>query len=166
MSFRDTLRRAARFSVCRDYRYTLERYWNPALPICVFLLLNPSKATHLIDDPTNVRGMTFANAWGCGTCIFTNLYAWRTPKPAEMKKAADPVGPLNDQYILHWARRADILVAAWGTHGTHLARNVAVLNLLKEHGLDDKLQCLDITKGGHPKHPLYIKGNTKLRAYA
>lgn len=153
--------RAAIFSPDRVYRYTLERTWDESLPTVVFVLLNPSTADETVDDPTNVRGMNFARDWECGQCVFVNLFAWRTPSPKVMKKADCPIGPDNDKWIKHWADRADILVAAWGTHGAHRNRNRAVLRLLDGY----PLQCFEKTKGGHPKHPLYLKGDSVLESY-
>lgn len=157
----DEIIRSAQFSKCRLYRYTLERVWDADLPTCVFILLNPSTATELVDDPTNRRGMGFARKWGCGTCVFVNLFAFRTPKPKEMKAAADPVGSLNNRWIKSWSVLADILVAAWGTHGTYRGRDREVLKLLAPH----KIMCFGKTKHGHPKHPLYLRSDTKLEVF-
>jgi len=157
----EEVERGARFSDCRTYRYTLEREWNSERPICVFILLNPSIADAFVDDPTNRRGMGFARKWKCGMCIFVNLFAFRTPNPKEMKSVADPVGPDNNEWIKHWARSANILVAAWGTHGTHLGRDRQVLSLLTGY----KIMCLGKTKHGHPRHPLYLRSDTELEVF-
>ncbi len=71
-----------------------------------------------------------------------------------MRKAADPVGPGNDAAILEGAAWADQIIAAWGTHGTHLARGPQTEALLRQTG--KPLYALGISKHGHPKHPLYI----------
>ena len=44
--------------------------------------------------------------------------------------AADPVGPANDAAISDSCDWADQIVAAWGTHGAHLARGPHVARLL------------------------------------
>jgi hypothetical protein len=41
-------------------------------------------------------------------------------------------------------------VAAWGTHGRLLDRSSTVRSLLAN------LDCLGTTKGGEPRHPLYV----------
>ena len=84
----EDMRRGATFSHCRGWRYTLDRFWDDALPRILFILLNPSNADAFRDDPTNTRGINFAKAWGFGACIFANLFAFRTPRPALMKVAA------------------------------------------------------------------------------
>ena len=116
MSDKDNNLRRAKLSRCGTYRYTLERTWDKSLPTCVFVLLNPSTADATDDDNTIRRGMAFSRAWGCGRCIFVNLFAYRTPHPKELKATGCPIGPKNDRWITHWAKRAKILVAAWGAH--------------------------------------------------
>lgn len=153
--------RAADFSVCRTWRYTLRRYWDEARPRLLMVLLNPSDADEFRDDPTNVRGIGFACAFGFGSLVFANEFAFRTPKPAVMKKAADPVGPDNDEWILKEAKAADQIVVAWGTHGGFNGRDKQVLELLREFDL----YCFGRTKHGFPKHPLYLKKYTSLERF-
>lgn len=159
----DGIRRGAVFSPCRRYRYTLERKWDDVLPMILFVLLNPSTADAKKDDNTNKRGMSFARAWGYGECVFVNLFAFRTSKPAEMKKAEDPIGPMNDAILFEWRRRSDTIVLAWGIHGPHLGRDREVLKLFKNHKRG--LFTLGLTKDGHPKHPLYLPKTTKLQVW-
>ena len=83
--------RAADFSPCKTWRYTLRRTWDEKKPRLLWILLNPSIADETRDDPTNRRGMRFAHSWGYGSLVFCNLFAFRTPEPAEMKKANDPI---------------------------------------------------------------------------
>jgi hypothetical protein len=45
---------------------------------------------------------------------------------------------------------------AWGVHGRHLKRDITVRALISN------MQCLGLTKDGHPKHPLYVKADTQL----
>jgi len=161
MSNPSQLDRGATFSTCLKYRYTLTRIWDLDLPACVFILLNPSTADAFVDDPTNRRGMNFARKWACGTCVFVNLFAFRTPSPKKMKIVSDPVGPANDYWIKLWAKRANILIAAWGTNGAYRGRNIQVMKLLKGF----KIMCLGTTKYGHPKHPLYLRGDTELQHF-
>lgn len=157
----DGIRRGAAFSPCGTWRYTLDRDWDASLPGILFVLLNPSTADAEKDDKTNTRGIRFAKAWGFGSCIFVNLFAFRTPKPEVMKAAADPIGPDNDDFILFQARMANVIVVAWGNDGTFMGRDQAVLDLLKEFNLF----CMGCTKGGHPKHPLYLRNDIQLEGY-
>ena len=139
------------FSPCRAYRYTLWREWIGGEGYAMFVGLNPSTADETQDDPTIRRCIAFAKAWGYAGLCMTNLFAFRATAPKVMKAAADPVGPENDRYLLALASRAGVVVAAWGANGTHLGRSSEVLKLLP------KLQCLSLTKDGHPGHPLYLR---------
>jgi hypothetical protein len=103
--------------------------------------------------------MRFAHAWGYGGMVMANLFAFRATEPADMKAAADPVGPENDRHILYLAQDSGITVAAWGVHGDYRSRARAVVELLRGHKI--MLHCLGTTKEGFPKHPLYLPKITK-----
>ena len=142
------------YSDCERYRYSLTRVWDEAGKRVTFVMLNPSTATEVQNDPTVERCERRARALGYGAFCVTNIFAWRDTDPRAMRAATDPVGPANDQAILDAADWADDVVAAWGTHGAHMARGPAVATLLREAG--HALSHLGLSKEGHPKHPLYI----------
>lgn len=142
------------YSDCERYRYSLTRVWDPAGQRVNFVMLNPSKATEVQNDPTIERCERRARALGFGGFCATNIFAWRETEPKKMRAAADPVGPDNDAALLQAADWADQIIAAWGTHGEHRARGPEVEALLRAHG--HALHQLGISKAGHPKHPLYI----------
>ena len=85
-------------SDCGKYRYRLTRKWGYGRP-CGFIMLNPSTADALHDDPTIRRCVGFAKAWGCGALIVVNLFAVRATSPREMMRADDPVGPENKEHV-------------------------------------------------------------------
>lgn len=142
------------YSDCERYRYALTRIWDPAGRKALFVMLNPSTATEVQNDPTVERCERRARTLGFGAFQVTNIFAWRDTDPKKMRAAADPVGPANDAAILDGAEWADQIVCAWGSHGEHLARGAHVEHLLRQTGLP--LFHLGLTKHGHPKHPLYI----------
>ena len=142
------------YSDCEQYRYTLTRIWEPAGEKALFVMLNPSTATERQNDPTVERCERRARALGFGSFRVCNIFAWRETDPAKMRRAPDPVGPGNDDAITEGCFWADRIVCAWGTHGGHLDRGTAVERLMRATGRD--LFHLGLTKGGHPKHPLYI----------
>ncbi len=142
------------YSDCERYRYSLTRVWDPAGRKALFVMLNPSTATEVQNDPTVERCERRARTLGFGAFRVTNIFAWRDTDPRKMRAARDPVGPDNDHAILDGADWADQIVAAWGTHGSHLGRGPDVERLLRNTGLP--LFHLGLTKDGHPKHPLYI----------
>lgn len=135
-----------------DYRYSLTRAWDPALPTITFVLLNPSTADEAQLDPTLRRCVGFAKREGYGGMVILNLYAFRTKSPKLMLAATDPVGPDNDRVL---AAASGTVVAGWGTNADP-ARVTKALTLLP------RLHALAVTKDGHPQHPLYVPGNAPL----
>ena len=120
----------------------------------MFVMLNPSTATEVQNDPTVERCERRARALGFGGFRVTNIFAWRDTDPRNMRAAAEPIGAHNDALIVEGAAWADTVIAAWGTHGAHLDRGAAVTHLLRETG--QPLFHLGLSKHGHPKHPLYL----------
>ncbi|HZS68035.1 MAG TPA: DUF1643 domain-containing protein [Burkholderiales bacterium] len=145
------------FSRCRRWRYLLWRRWDAARPIANFLMLNPSTADEYRLDPSCTRARRYAERWGFGALIVTNLFGWRATDPAAMKAAHEPVGRANDRAILAAARESGIVVCAWGNHGAHRERSARVLELLRTAGI--RLHALRITGAGEPAHPLYLRQN-------
>jgi hypothetical protein len=144
----------ATFSACRRWRYLLWRRWDDAKPAANFLMLNPSTADEQRLDPSCSRARDFAERWGYGALIVTNLFAWRATDPTLMKQVAEPVGGGNNRAILRAAREAGVVVCAWGNHGAHLGRAAIVAANLRGAGLP--LTALRITAQGQPAHPLYL----------
>jgi hypothetical protein len=116
------------------------------------VLLNPSVADALRDDPTLARCMARARGWGFGALRMVNLFAWRATDPAALPGAEDPVGPENDAALLRGARWADMILCGWGAGGVLAGRDAAVLRLLGRR----RLWHLGLTAGGQPRHPLYV----------
>jgi hypothetical protein len=144
----------AEYSDCEAYRYTLTRVWNPDGPRAAFVMLNPSTATEVQNDPTVERCERRARTLGFGAFRVLNIFAFRATDPRDMRAAADPVGPGNDAAILGALPWADRVICAWGTHGAHLDRGPRVAAMLRAAGAP--LWHLGLSKAGHPKHPLYI----------
>jgi len=142
------------YSDCERYRYMLTRTWAPGGRRALFVMLNPSTATEVQNDPTVERCERRARALGFGAFRVTNIFAWRDTDPKKMRAALDPVGPQNDAAIVESTGWADQIICAWGAHGAHLGRGDAVEALLRSTGRP--LYHLGLTKAGHPKHPLYI----------
>jgi hypothetical protein len=120
-------------------------------------MLNPSTADAFQLDPTNRRCVGFAQTWGFGALVTTNIFAFRSTNPAGLRTANDAVGPENNKIIVAAAKNADLVIAAWGTHGELQDRNNAVRGMLTEAGIE--LHKLRLTKAGHPGHPLYVAGD-------
>jgi hypothetical protein len=86
----------------------------------------------------------------------TTLFAFRATDPRDMKAEPFPIGGHeNDLALRSLSESAGIVIAAWGVHGTHLDRASDVVKMIPN------LQCLGLSKDGHPRHPLYLKADCK-----
>jgi hypothetical protein len=146
----------ALFSPCQRYRYMLTRgeSASKATGSLGVVMLNPSTADAFEDDPTITRLRGFAARWGFDRLIVANLFAFRSPNPRDLKTAADPVGPLNDQ-ALQWLLGSSVVetvLAAWGAAPIAASRAAAVCRIAAEAGVE--LACLRISDGGAPMHPM------------
>lgn len=151
---KDDAASTANYSDCERYRYDLTRIWDTEGQRVAFVMLNPSTATEVQNDPTVERCERRARTLEYGAFRVCNIFAWRDTDPKKMRKAKDPVGPHNDHAITDACNWADCVVCAWGTHGEHLQRGPQVEVLMRATG--KPLYHLGLSKAGHPKHPLYI----------
>lgn len=154
--------RGAEFSECRTYRYSLWRRWrwDGNASQVMFIGLNPSTADEIENDPTIRRCIGFAKSWGYSSLLMMNAYAFRATDPKEMKSAIDPIGPGNDEAFLVRRDQCGLIIAAWGVHCSS-EREAAICRLI---GRD--VHCLGKTKDGRPKHPLYLRADTKPELFA
>jgi hypothetical protein len=155
-------------SADKEYRYTLWRNWSdqlfdkPKAGYVNWIMLNPSTADATHDDPTIRRCIGFTKALGFSELCVTNLFAYRATAPDELRRVADPVGILNDKYLVEMALGSALKVCAWGNLGDKRAREVLAL-FEAEH--IHNLTCLGLTKNGEPKHPLYVHASTVFGLY-
>lgn len=156
-----TVEKRALISDCGAYRYWLTRKWGPGHDMR-FIMLNPSVADADIDDPTIRRCMSFAKREGYGGIIVCNLFALRSTDPSALAGGEDPVGPDNGKWIQELVDKCHLLptVAAWGAHPFATDRAEAVKAMFAK--VAGPLWCLGKTQAGHPRHPLYVKGDQPL----
>lgn len=145
------MKRSAEISDCGKFRWWLQRRWSDG-PLVCFVMLNPSVADGLIDDPTIRRCIGFAQAWGFGGLSVRNLYPFRATKPRYLKlamKTIDVAGGERGANELRAARSADLVIAAWGANATDEGqrRGIALTH-------PAPLWCLGKTQDGRPLHPL------------
>lgn len=157
------LERDAVISDCGLFRYLLRRTWDHSRPRLLYVMLNPSTADAEIDDATIRSCIRLAKGIDYGSFEVVNLFALRATDPAELEKAADPVGPRNDLCIEAAIARCDMAVCAWGAHPIAIRRSGHVRQMIRSQR--PAVFCLGKTKAGSPKHPLYIKSGTPLETY-
>lgn len=121
----------------------------------VFLMLNPSTADAFKHDPTVGECIKRARAIGADVLEVVNLFALRSPHPADLKKCAAGYrgdDELNNRAIVEACTGAECVIAAWGNHGALGGRDQIVRKLLADRGIE--LHHLGLTDGFFPKHPL------------
>jgi hypothetical protein len=158
-------------SDCGAYRFRLWREWDRSRPTLAFLMLNPSTADHLTDDPTITRCMSRAVAGNFGRLEVANLFPLRATDPDELLTHPDPLclqrrGSITaDGAILDAIDRAHTTICAWGAHAAAAPRAAEVMRLLGMAGMRTRLYHLGLNKDGSPKHPLYIAASTRPKPF-
>lgn len=152
-----------------DYRYSLDRHWGEdeaSTRILHLLMLNPSTADGLEDDPTIRRCIGFARGLGYDGLKVVNLFALRSTDPRGLRPHADPIGPRNDEILATCmdSLAGSYMVAAWGSEAFAIGRARQVHEMAVARGV--ALKTWKTTKAGHPGHPLYIRGDAVLMDWA
>lgn len=172
---------SAILSPCERYRYTLVRVVRPDVvdmgsvwKRLLYIGANPSTATADAPDNTVRRAVGFTLSFNIFSSFeIVNPLALRTPEPDDVMDALaggeDVVGPENDEHILAAARRAALVICAWGSalrtkHPVVRKRLEHVIALLHQH--HRKLYQLgDGTNDGQPRHLLMLKGGLEPRLW-
>jgi hypothetical protein len=84
-----------------EYRYRLERDVKPSGFSVSIIMVNPSTADAINNDPTIKKLIGFGERLGWQKFIVANLFAFRATDVNELKSASDPIGPLNDGHPFH-----------------------------------------------------------------
>jgi len=151
--------KSAEISECGQYRWWLRRSWvrrdSETKTVC-FVMLNPSVADGIVDDPTIRRCIGFTRSWGYSVLSVRNLFPFRATEPRSLLTATEPTGGERGDVELMAAKTADLVIAAWGSW-VPFGRDLVALRML--NGKD--LHCLGTTKSGSPRHPLYVKGDVE-----
>jgi hypothetical protein len=143
------------------YRYELSRVWDEKLPILLVVMMNPSTANPLVDDPSVAKCRRYAEAWGFGTLLVGNTFAYRATDKRRLLEVSDPVGPENDCHLLKMSNRAQTILFAFGQpHKSLRSRGPEVARLLSNNGRR-KIHALRLSNDGTPCHPLYLPGSLK-----
>lgn len=142
------------YSPCERYRYALTRRWSEDSPRLLYIMLNPSTATEVSNDPTIERCERRARHLGYGAFRVANLFALRETSPIRLRQARHPVGPDNLEEIAKALDWTDDVLCAWGIHGANQGQDAVTSGLLSECG--KPVLALGVSKDGHPRHPLYL----------
>lgn len=151
------------------YRYRLERRWGPdGSKAAIWVLLNPSTATHDVDDPTIRRCIGYSKRWGYDGLVILNLFGIRSTNPSAIyhRSLEDSIGPGNDYVIAETIEQNPGRVfCGWGAHGGRAhRRGESVLEIIL--GAGGIPHALALTQMLEPRHPLYLRADLEPFAYA
>lgn len=167
------------------YRYTLSRDWCPGRRV-LWVLLNPSTADALKDDPTVNKCRGFTQQWRdtergedvrFGGLVVVNLFAYRATDPDNLTIAqgrlVDIVGADNDRFIREaFDRDIGRVIVGWGANyingATARRARTALANLWAECDARNlqAVRALGVNQDGSPKHPLYIAYSAAPQVFA
>tara|TARA_B100000161_G_scaffold44518_1_gene27767 strand:+ start:61 stop:522 length:462 start_codon:yes stop_codon:yes gene_type:complete len=147
--------RSADISNDKKDRFSLSRIWDSKKPKALYIMLNPSYADNESDDPTIRRLIFFSKKFKLGGFYVTNLFTQITPYPKELNMDNNSKKK-NLKIISELIKKSDLIVYAWG----NLVSEPIELRKLIESPL-----CFGINKNGTPKHPLYLRSDTKLQDF-
>lgn len=153
------------------FRYSLTRSWTTNIKpseSVTFVMLNPSTADANNDDPTIRRCVNFAKSWGFTTLYVVNLFAFRATDPKILQEASnyhvgDPFNARTQRLIF---AQSEQVVCAWGANPV-VRKWDALVEAVQSRIWDSVLQpmCLELTKEGYPRHPLYVRKDIVFSPY-
>lgn len=141
----------AKFSEDERCRFALGRDFDGQAHkgLVLYVGLNPSKAGADVDDMTVVKGQGFARRrFDAGGTMHGNAYPFITTKPDDLVVGTETELKENDQWLLTMARKARVVVFAWGAFRGHEDRFRTVVRLLEPFSPIS----FGTTKDGFPKH--------------
>lgn len=150
----------ADFNDLGNHRYSLTRGWlrlDQEANIAMAIGLNPSTANAAKDDPTIRRICSLLDANGYNMLYMVNLFSYITPYPEELQRVATCKYD-EKQCKKIWAHFRDAsrdVIFAWGNFDT-VGRDQLAIKMFPS------ALCFGKNKNGSPKHPLYLKKDTKL----
>jgi hypothetical protein len=162
-----------RFWLLRDWSQSHYCEWHGhrccrCVRTLTYVMLNPSKADDVQDDPTIRKCVGFATRLGYERMYVVNLFSKRATNPIELQVG---VGRRRTNLVAVQRRllASDTVVFAWGASVMQAppaprARALRSLAGVVEQ-LDVRPLCLGATKDGHPRHPVRLSYTTQLEPW-
>ena len=148
-----------------EYRYILGTRGEKPL-ICVGI--NPSTAAPDALDPTLQSAQRIALANGYDSFLMFNVYAQRATRPDDMEQSCNPVLHEENRKAFRYLLSLSPAPALWAAWGNLIEKRGYLMDCLRDFAADASgtgarwFTAGPPLKSGHPHHPLYLKGNTKL----
>ena len=151
-----------------EYRYILGTRGEKPL-ICVGI--NPSTAAPDALDPTLQSAQRIALSNGYDSFLMFNVYAQRATRPDDMERSCNPVLHAENRRAFRYLLSLSPAPALWAAWGNIIEKRGYLMDCMRDFAADASaagagwFTAGPLLKSGHPHHPLYLKGDTKLLAF-
>lgn len=149
-----------------EYRYILGTVGRKPL---ITIGINPSTAAPDALDSTLKSVERIAGANGFDSFIMFNIYAQRATQPKDMDRTFNKRLHTENMKAFRWVlEKARYRPTVWAGWGTFIDERSYLKNCLKDMIIIGNeynakwVRAGDISKKGHPHHPLYLKKDSKL----
>ena len=152
-------------NVYSEYRYILGTRGARPL-ICVGI--NPSTAAPDHLDPTLQSAQRMALSSGYDSFLMFNVYAQRATRPDDMEPALNPALHAENCKAFRYLLSLSDQPAVWAAWGNIIMKREYLMDCMRDFAADGQTAGArwytagPLLKSGHPHHPLYLKGDTKL----
>lgn len=155
-------------SACGKHRLFYGKVWDQRKGSLVFLMLNPSTADAMNDDPTISKCTAFADLLGWGGISVVNVSTLRSTDPEKTVEQGFPNhthASVGFSAAARAAPRGMHVVLAYGANVSKGRGKEAVAEAIQRlQKYNPTFYRLgEPTKDGHPRHPLYLSYNTPLQ---
>ena len=155
-------------NVYSEYRYILGTRGEHPL-ICIGI--NPSTAApdNLDNTLKSVERIALYN--GFDSFLMFNVYAQRATRPDDMERSCNPVLHAENRRAFRYLLSLSPAPALWAAWGTIIEKRGYLMDCMRDFAADASAAGAEwftagpLLKSGHPHHPLYLKGDTKLLAF-
>ena len=151
-----------------EYRYILGTRGKKPL-ICIGI--NPSTARPDALDNTLKSVERIALGNGFDSFIMFNVYAQRATRPDDMERSCNPVLHAENRRAFRYLLSLSPAPALWAAWGNIIEKRGYLMDCMRDFAADASAAGAEwftagpLLKSGHPHHPLYLKGDTKLLAF-
>ncbi len=148
-----------------EYRYILGTRGQKPL-ICIGI--NPSTAAPDALDPTLQSVQRIALSNGYDSFLMFNVYAQRATRPDDMEQALNPRLHAENRKAFRYLLSLSRSPAVWAAWGNIIEKRDYLMDCMRDLLTDGEAAGArwytagPLLKSGHPHHPLYLKGDTKL----
>ena len=145
-----------------QYRYSLMKLWNEALPKVTVIMLNPSIANELKNDPSVNRCLNYLIDNDYGSLEIVNLFAYVETDSKTLRASQEYIGPENNNYIREEIVNSTTVIVAWASDNDYRIRKREVLSLIGNRTIK---YFEDFSGRNIPNHISRLKNGFELQDY-